>query len=555
MTLPLFLGQPTTIADAPSRDEGGGVVALSNGTLLSYWAEYELWQQGAKFLGFHIRLTDTVNGTTGDVITLNVMGQQGPDAVPLVTALANGGFVVSWLGSFGPAGRDVFFRIFNAAGAPQGPTTQIDPRDQGQGSAGVAPHITALDTGGFVAAWDQFHSGSWESFGRTYDAAGQALGPVIQLNVSTLGDQGAPHVTALAGGRFIAVWHDVYGINAGVDDRALVARIYGVDGTALSKTFVVNQDSGAGHDAAQSVSVTELAGGLVAMTWQHSYDIGDFSGPTTVVARVFTAAGKPVGAQFVVAQGDLVSTSATNPVITALLDGRFMVAWTEYAFDLENGGGASRVMARVVDADGGFSSAAFSVAPQDAFGPSNPTITTLIDGRVVVGYHQTGGGTWGNDLIQRILDPRQAAINLTGTERGDLVLGTRFDDTVAGGAGRDVLSGGAGHDRLSGQAGVDVVRGGAGDDALNGGGANDVLTGGAGRDVFIFAATSGDDRIEDFTLGADRLNLRSFGFADAATALAHFSQTDGGASFAFGGASVVLAGVDLTLIGGSALML
>ena len=153
-----------------------------------------------------------------------------------------------------------------------------------------------------------------------------------------------------------------------------------------------------------------------------------------------------------------------------------------------------------------------------------------------------------------MLDPREAAINLSGTTAGDLILGTQFDDTVAGGTGRDVIDGGAGDDRLSGRPGSDTLAGGEGKDVLNGGASNDVLSGGAGRDVFVFAASSGSDRIEDFELGLDKLNLRSFHFADATAALSHFSQSIDGAAFSFGGVSVLLTGVDLTPIDGSALL-
>lgn len=546
MPKPLFLGPPQAISKTPSEDEGGGVVALSNGGLLAYWQENTLVQHDTRFLGFKIKLIDTVNGTTGPDITLGIMTPDGPDAMPIVSALAVGGFVVSWLGSFNTTtGRDVFCQVYDATGRARGATQQIDPRDQGQGGAGGTADVTALDTGGFVAAWDQYKNGSWESFARTYGADGVALGDVVRLNASTLGDQGGPQITALAGGKFLAVWHDVYGINEGVDDRALVARIFNVDGTPLTKAFVVNQDSGQGHDTAQSVGVTELAGGLVAMTWQHSYDVDTdgFVMATAIVARIFNAAGNAVGPEFVVSTGDATTATPVNPVITALLDGRFMVAW-----------GEANVMARVVNADGSFSSDPFSVAPGNAQFPNNPTLTTLLDGRVVVGYHQYGTG-WGNDLYERVLDPREAAITLTGTTASDLVLGTRFDDFVAAGKGHDVVDGGAGNDRLFGQNGNDTLRGGDGNDLLNGGTFDDLLTGGLGRDQFVFSLVSGDDRITDFTVGDDRLNLRAFGFADAGAALGHFAQTAEGASFAFGGVSLLLEGVDLGQINGSALML
>jgi Ca2+-binding RTX toxin-like protein len=558
LTTPLFLGLPKSIAAATSKNESGGVVALANGQTLAYWGEYQVQRNGPpELVGFKTKLINTVDGTSGPVQTLNITGPDGPETLPIATALAGGGFVVSWTGTFNIAtGRDAFFRIYDAAGRPKGQIQQIDPNDQALDDVGTSPDITALDTGGFVAAWEQYTNGSWESFARTYGADGLPLGNAVRLNASIPGDQGAPQITALAGGKFIAVWQDRFGINAGVDDQVLMGRVFGVDGTALTKGFVVNQDSGAGHDTAGSVSVTELPGGLVAMTWRHSYDldVDGFAMANTIVARVFNAAGKAVGAEVVVSTGDLASTNAHNPVITALMDGRFMVAWSQFIHDPLNGPSGARVLARVVNADGSFSSDPFSVAPETAVNPSGPTLTTLLDGRVVVGYHQYGG-TSGNDLYQRVLDPREAAITLTGTTAGDLVLGTRFADLVAGGNGHDLLDGAAGNDRLFGQNGNDTLRGGDGNDLLNGGTFNDLLTGGLGRDQFVFTLVSGDDRITDFTFGQDRLNLRAFDFADAAAALSHFTQTAEGASFAFGTVSVVLEGVDLILLNDTALLL
>jgi Ca2+-binding RTX toxin-like protein len=88
------------------------------------------------------------------------------------------------------------------------------------------------------------------------------------------------------------------------------------------------------------------------------------------------------------------------------------------------------------------------------------------------------------------------------------------DDTVNGTAGNDDLSGGDGHDKLLGKAGNDVLRGDAGNDTLIGGLGADTLIGGAGNDIFQFSTlrdstpgTLNHDVIEDFTSGADKLDL------------------------------------------------
>src|SRR5690606_31848077 len=82
------------------------------------------------------------------------------------------------------------------------------------------------------------------------------------------------------------------------------------------------------------------------------------------------------------------------------------------------------------------------------------------------------------------------------------------NDVMDGGAGDDVLSGGSGNDALEGGAGDDILAGGSGNDILHGGLGDDVLTGGEGDDIFVFG---GEDRIADFSIGSDRIDLRKLG--------------------------------------------
>lgn len=227
-----------------------------------------------------------------------------------------------------------------------------------------------------------------------------------------------------------------------------------------------------------------------------------------------------------------------------------MVAWTEY----EIAGGASRVMARIVNADGSFSSRAFDLAPGSDLSPSNPTLAVMADGRVMVTYGVTGAGSWGQDLISQLLDPREAAIDVTGTGDGDGLVGTGFADRIAGGNGRDHILGAGGADRLLGQTGNDTLDGGGGRDRITGGGGADELTGGLGRDVFVFAAGDGSDRVTDFAVGQDRLDLRAFGFADVAEALSHFTQGRDATLFEFGGTVILLDGLGLSALDGGSLL-
>ncbi len=118
------------------------------------------------------------------------------------------------------------------------------------------------------------------------------------------------------------------------------------------------------------------------------------------------------------------------------------------------------------------------------------------------------------------------ADRLTGTPQADQIealAGADFvaslggDDDVQGGAGDDRLQGGNGGDGIAGDRGddlllggrgVDTMAGGGGDDVLDGGAGRDRLTGDAGQDSFRFSeAGDGVDRVTDFTLSVDGLDL------------------------------------------------
>ncbi|MEO0667138.1 MAG: CHRD domain-containing protein [Pseudomonadota bacterium] len=100
--------------------------------------------------------------------------------------------------------------------------------------------------------------------------------------------------------------------------------------------------------------------------------------------------------------------------------------------------------------------------------------------------------------------------------------------------GADVLFGNSGANQLNGQAG---------DDVLNGEGGDDILIGGAGSDTFTFEGAFGNDVINDFEVGIDRLDFSDFGddFADQI----EVEDADNGTLLTLGdNGSVLLAGVN-----------
>jgi Ca2+-binding RTX toxin-like protein len=110
-------------------------------------------------------------------------------------------------------------------------------------------------------------------------------------------------------------------------------------------------------------------------------------------------------------------------------------------------------------------------------------------------------------------------------ERDSILCGAG-NDTAYGGSGNDSLSGEEGQDKLMAGIGNDTLVGGTEDDLLNGGKGNDLVNGGTGadrlvgdrgQDNFVFLLGDGQDRIADFQLRLDTidLNTTNFSFASA----------------------------------------
>jgi Ca2+-binding RTX toxin-like protein len=105
---------------------------------------------------------------------------------------------------------------------------------------------------------------------------------------------------------------------------------------------------------------------------------------------------------------------------------------------------------------------------------------------------------------------------VSGVSRGDY-----FDEVTLGTSGADVfdetgsteeyyINGGGGDDTLTGGVNRDFLVGGAGNDTLNGKEGNDTFIGGGGSDMFVFTGLVGNDQINDFMSGTDKIDFSSY---------------------------------------------
>ncbi|WP_159293787.1 S8 family serine peptidase [Microcystis aeruginosa] len=146
--------------------------------------------------------------------------------------------------------------------------------------------------------------------------------------------------------------------------------------------------------------------------------------------------------------------------------------------------------------------------PQETFNltlssPTNAQLGTAAVTTTITDTLVTAATTTLAANVENLTLTGAAAINGTGNNGNNVIIGNSANNTLTGLAGNDTLNGGAGNDTLNGGAGNDILFGGAGNDLLTGGVGKDTLTGNLGIDRFDYrvltdSLLSGFDVINGF---------------------------------------------------------
>ena len=242
----------------------------------------------------------------------------GDQIFPSVTALADGGFVVTYQ-STAVLGK-IYAQRYAADGSAVGGEFPVST-----GNLDVAhyPAVAALADGGFVVTW-QSHGqdgSSWGIYGQRYAADGTAVGGEFLANTYTINEQSYPTVVGLADGGFVVTWSSRFQDGS---SWGIYGQRYGADSTAVGGEFRVNTET----VSEQSISaVMALADGGFVVTW--NAPDGDGFG---IYGQRFGADGTALGAEFRVN-----ATTASNQsgntyngsdnLLAVLADGRLVQVW------------------------------------------------------------------------------------------------------------------------------------------------------------------------------------------------------------------------------------
>ena len=467
------------------------VTALADGGYLVTWTS--LGQDGDSYgiYGQRFAADGTPSGSELHISTES----QGNQTFPDISALADGGFLVVWQSESSlqdGSGSGIYAQRFDASGAAVGGEFLVNTVTADNQRLPVS---TGLADGGYVVAWQSEGShDSWGTgvFAQRYDASGAAVGGEFQVNTFGIASQENPSIAALAGGGFVVTWQSEsysWAQNADGDSWGVMARLFDANGNPLGDEFMVNT-----WTAGQQItpSVTALADGGFYVTWTSENQVDSFD----IFGQQFDAAGNKVGAETLINSG-MTSGIQLDPTVIQLADGNLSVSWS----DSPNDGSGYGVYSKIVD-----------ITP-------DPLPSAFGSGDDVIDFNLIPAGTYdeasmynsgdGNDTITLPYDFSDAAFAgyvINAAYNGDMAHAFdagNGDDTLIGSGWADFLFGGDGADYIDGNGAMSGV----GDRMWLG--AND-----GDPDVVVYHdGLLQGGFVYDFVVGEDKIDVSDFGFS------------------------------------------
>lgn len=235
---------------AGATEDSTDVTALANGGFVATWRSTATSADGSGD-AVKAQLFDASGARVGTEFLVN---SQTIDSQydPSITALAGGGFVITWATRHTAqdgSGGAVKGQIFSASGAKVGAEFLVNTQAADIQREAV---VTATPDGGFVVAWTNYSS-SQDGSGfavkaQAFDPAGAKVGGEMLVNTLTTGSQFLPAIDTLADGRLIVAWTSATG---DIDGYAVRAQILGTEpAPPLPNTAPWIISNGAGASAA-----------------------------------------------------------------------------------------------------------------------------------------------------------------------------------------------------------------------------------------------------------------------------------------------------------------
>ncbi len=242
-------------------------IGLTGGGFVVTWQSYGQDSGGNEIYGQRYDASGNKAGGEFRINTSFLTDQNFPSAA----ALANGGFVVTWQ-SYNQDGSywGVYGQRYAADGTASGSEFRVNTTTANNQTA---PSVTALPDGGYVVTWSSYLQDGSDLgvYGQRYAADGTASGGEFKVNTYTTGDQSSPSVAARADGAFVVTWASdgQDGSNRGVYSQRYAPAL-GIDedhAKTIKAALLLANDTDANNDTltVSAVAATSAKGAALSL--------------------------------------------------------------------------------------------------------------------------------------------------------------------------------------------------------------------------------------------------------------------------------------------------
>lgn len=455
----------TSIATQTHADEEGyqntaSIAPLKNGGFVVCWLHQS---QNSDTAQIHGQTFDSGGNKTGKELILSK--QADNFTAPKITPLSDGGFLVAWgndIVSSEYTGAAISTQKFDANGEKQGEQHDIaSAYDMDFNIEETAPgEITIYWASSIFSPDYQIETGlNITKFNTNNNLATTQEADSLPFFITDI------KTIKLSNGNTLvsyiersAKYYDNLGIHAQIIDKNNNPTNTKIDLTDILLT----------QDYISEYGIAPLTSGGFVVTWQTD----DFE----IYARIHDNEGNIITPSFLV---DSSHSIRTDPCVTALEDGGFMISWEDFS---ENS-----IYSKSYSSTGEASSQETLVHTSDTWHScERPFSDSLLNGTTVIGW------TNNSDVY----------IKLLSTSTDNTLPGKETSEKLSGTHKKDFINAKAGNDQLFGNDNHDTLIGGTGNDTLNGGKGRDYMEGGRGNDVYIIE-NIGDVAMESKKGGID----------------------------------------------------
>ena len=312
------------------------------------------------------------NATLTDVVNNTTHHPHNAGAESDVTALSDGGWLVTWA-NYGLDGSSygVFAQRFSADGSTYGPEFQVNTQTlHGQ----YQPTALELSNGDIIIAYAGNTAGYSGNYAQRFDSNMIAKGNEFQLNETSSNYPGEPELIDLGGGKF-GVSYRIEGSGvANTHYSDIFYREFSAANVGNSQT-VVNTNNYMQHQNEPDVAIS---GSNVVVVWSET------SGSITngIYGRVYDTGTPAWGTDFAIS----INGAGRNARIETLNDGRFVVTWQATGVD----GSSTGIQGHFLTAAGVPTGSEFSINTTTTGVQSYSDIAVTSDGGFIVTWHGQG---------------------------------------------------------------------------------------------------------------------------------------------------------------------